>query len=126
MVHPLTLTWGGRLPAKEVGWGTREVTDRGIDEGAEGCSKVEGVGDPGEGEPEREGGGRLPATGERDGWSREVTGVVTDGRGWRELSEGGGVWREEADGVGGKMSHLFFQRKPSANLYTCQDQVSCI
>jgi hypothetical protein len=24
------------------------------------------------------------------------------------------------------MSHLFFQRKPSANLYACQDQVSCI
>jgi hypothetical protein len=23
-------------------------------------------------------------------------------------------------------SHLFFQRKPSANLYACQDQVSCI
>jgi hypothetical protein len=27
---------------------------------------------------------------------------------------------------GAKMSHLFFQRKPSANLYACQDQVSCI
>jgi hypothetical protein len=26
----------------------------------------------------------------------------------------------------GVMSHLFFQRKPSANLYACQDQVSCI
>jgi hypothetical protein len=25
-----------------------------------------------------------------------------------------------------KVSHLFFQRKPSANLYACQDQVSCI
>jgi hypothetical protein len=24
------------------------------------------------------------------------------------------------------LSHLFFQRKPSANLYACQDQVSCI
>jgi hypothetical protein len=24
------------------------------------------------------------------------------------------------------VSHLFFQRKPSANLYACQDQVSCI
>jgi hypothetical protein len=26
----------------------------------------------------------------------------------------------------GLLSHLFFQRKPSANLYACQDQVSCI
>jgi hypothetical protein len=26
----------------------------------------------------------------------------------------------------GFLSHLFFQRKPSANLYACQDQVSCI
>jgi hypothetical protein len=25
-----------------------------------------------------------------------------------------------------QLSHLFFQRKPSANLYACQDQVSCI
>jgi hypothetical protein len=25
-----------------------------------------------------------------------------------------------------KLSHLFFQRKPSANLYACQDQFSCI
>jgi hypothetical protein len=24
------------------------------------------------------------------------------------------------------LSHLFFQRKPSANLYACQDQFSCI
>jgi hypothetical protein len=24
------------------------------------------------------------------------------------------------------MSHLFFQRKPSANLHACQDQFSCI
>jgi hypothetical protein len=24
------------------------------------------------------------------------------------------------------MSHLFFQKKPSANLYACQDQFSCI
>jgi hypothetical protein len=25
-----------------------------------------------------------------------------------------------------EVSHLFFQRKPSANLYACQDQFSCI
>jgi hypothetical protein len=25
-----------------------------------------------------------------------------------------------------ELSHLFFQRKPSANLYACQDQFSCI
>jgi hypothetical protein len=26
----------------------------------------------------------------------------------------------------GDLSHLFFQGKPSANLYACQDQFSCI
>jgi hypothetical protein len=31
-------------------------------------------------------------------------------------------WKLHFDGL----SHLFFQRKPSANLYACQDQVSCI
>jgi hypothetical protein len=31
-----------------------------------------------------------------------------------------------SDRLSTSLSHLFFQRKPSANLYACQDQVSCI
>jgi hypothetical protein len=60
---------------------------------------------------------------------------ASSSRGFLPASDGTAVRtkqeREHADAplahfASAQVSHLFFQRKPSANLYACQDQVSCI
>jgi hypothetical protein len=60
---------------------------------------------------------------------------ASSSRGFLPASDGTAVRtkqeREHADApmahfASAQVSHLFFQRKPSANLYACPDQVSCI